>query len=138
MPFPIATTAGGIAQGFPDTCLVPAPPAPPVPTPFPNVGMLAQTNRATCSQKVKILNMPALVQNSAIPMSSGDEAGSAGGVVSGMIKGQVSFKTGHAKVSLEGKKVIYLTAPSAHNGTNANCPAGVVVAPSQAKVFVGP
>ena len=32
-------------MAFPDVCKVPAPPAPPVPTPFPNFAMLNQATR---------------------------------------------------------------------------------------------
>ena len=64
------------------------------------------------------------------------DSGPLGGVVSGMIKGQVAFKTMSTKVKVEGSGVVYLTCVSAHNGTDANAPAGVVVAPSQTKVTV--
>ncbi len=69
-------------------------------------------------------------------MSSGDEGGPLGGLVSSMIKGPVAFKTASMKVKVEGSGVVYLTCVSAHNGTNANAPAGVVVAPSQTNVIV--
>ena len=42
------------------------------------------------------------------------------------------FVNGRAK----GKKIVYHTAMSAHNGSNANMPAGAHVAPSQVKVLV--
>jgi hypothetical protein len=87
--------------------------------------------------KVLIMNMPALTQASKLPMSSGDEAGVGGGVMSGMNMGQVAFRTASTKVKLEGNGALILTAMSAHNGVNANMPAGIVMAPSQAKVLVG-
>jgi hypothetical protein len=133
--FPASTMAGGTCLGVPDVCLVPAPPAPPIPTPFAN---MAQCSLATgTTTKVLIMNMPALTQGSKIPMSQGDEAGSAGGVVSGVILGEVAFRTSSSKVSFQGQKAVVLTAVTAHNGTNANMPAGVHVAPSQTKVLVG-
>ena len=42
------------------------------------------------------------------------------------------------KVKIEGQPCIHLTSMSGHNGTNANCPAGAVIAPSQTKVIVAP
>jgi hypothetical protein len=69
-------------------------------------------------------------------MSQGDEAGTAGGVVSGKNMDKVIFKKGSAKVIIEGKGCAYLTCMTAHNGANANMPAGNQIAPSQAKVLV--
>ncbi|NUP07443.1 MAG: DUF4150 domain-containing protein [Polyangiaceae bacterium] len=135
--FPVATKQGGMAQAMPDTCKTPAPPAAPVPIPYPNVGQLMQANPGTCPKKVKILNQPPLTTQSVIPMSTGDEAGSAGGVVSGMFKGPVQFKKGSAKVKIEGQPVTFLTCTTGHNGTNANAPVGTLVSPSQTKVLVG-
>jgi hypothetical protein len=133
--FPATTMAGGTCMGMPDVCKVPAPPAPPIPTPFPN---LAQCCLATgTTTKVLVMNMPALTQGSKIPMSQGDEAGVAGGVVSGLNMGPVSFRTSSSKVSLQGQKAVVLTAMTAHNGSNANLPVGVHVAPSQTKVLIG-
>ncbi len=133
--FPATTMAGGMCMGVPDVCQVPAPPAPPIPTPFPNIAQCAMAVNA--STKVLICNMPALTEGSKIPMSAGDEAGVAGGVISGMIMGEVAFRTSSSKVSFGGQKAVMLTAMTAHNGSNANMPAGVHMAPSQAVVLVG-
>jgi hypothetical protein len=134
--FPASTNGGGNCMAMPDVCKVPAPPAPPVPTPFPNTGMLNQATNA--SMKVKICGKQTITIKSKIPKSTGDEAGVAGGMVSGMNMGPVSFKKGIAKVKVEGSPVVSLTSMTAHNGTNANVPAGTVVAPSQIKVLVAP
>ncbi len=131
---PAATIAGGTAMGVPDTCNVPAPPAGPIPTPFPNTAMLPMSSGTV--PNVMIMNMPTVVQTSKVPMSNGDEAGVAGGIVSGMIMGEVAFRMASSKVKAKGKAVVMLTATTAHNGSNANCPAGVLMAPSQAKVLV--
>jgi hypothetical protein len=122
-------------MAFPDTCKTPTP-AGPVPMPYPNTAMLMQANPATCTLKVKIMNQPALTKQSVIPMTSGDEAGSAGGVISGEIKGPAQFKKGSIKVKFEGQPAAFQTCPMGHNGTNANVPAGMHTAPSQTKVLV--
>jgi hypothetical protein len=127
--------AGGVCFGFPDVCKVPAPPAPPIPMPFPNTGQVAMA--LSTSTKVMIMNMPAVVQGSKIPLSNGDEAGVAGGVSSGMIMGEVDFKMGSSKVKAEGKPLCTLTAMTSHNGASANFPAGAQIAPSQTKVMAG-
>lgn len=134
--FPVTTMMGGQCMGFPDVCKTPAPPAPPPPIPYPNIALPAQAKADTCSQKVKIMNKPALTLKSEIPMSSGDEAGSAGGLVSGKNKGPAKYLKGSAKVMIEGAPAVFLTCMVGQNGTNANVPNGVQVAPSQPKVLV--
>jgi hypothetical protein len=121
-------------MGAPDVCKVPAVPSP-IPTPFPNVGMVA--NSVATSTKVMIQNMPVVVLTSKIPSSMGDQAGSLGGVVSGVVGGPVSFCKGSSKVFAEGKPVVTLTAVTAHNGVSANVP-GVFCVPSQTKVLCAP
>jgi hypothetical protein len=123
-------------MAVPDVCQVPAPPAPPIPTPFPNTAQCKQVDPSTASSKVKIINMAVLHAQSKITMSSGDEAGSAGGVVSGMIKGEMKYTQSSQKVKVEGKPVVYLGCMTAHNGSNANAPGGSQLAPSQTKVTV--
>lgn len=132
--FPAATKAGGVCFAMPDVCLTPAPPAPPVPVPYPNTAqMAAATNAVT---KVLVENKETIAEGARIPSSSGDEAGVNGGVTSGTVMGPVEPKTFSSKVFFGGRKAVTLTAVTAHNGTNANMPVGAHVAPSQAKVFV--
>lgn len=133
--FPAATKAGGNAMGFPDTCKVPAPPAPPVPTPFPNMAMLNQANPGTCALMVKIMNQPACHKMTMIPMSSGDEAGVAGGLVSSMIKGPAAFKMGVMKVKIAGNDAINQMKSLGQNGSSANA-MGTLLSPSQTKVII--
>ena len=132
---PAGSKASGTAMGVPDVCLVPAPPGPPVPTPFPTQAMVA--NATKTSSKVQFENKDAVVETSEIPSSTGDEPGVGGGVVSGTFASKVVFKLGSSVVKAEGKGVVFLTAMTAHNGASANMPAGLVVAPSQAKILVG-
>jgi len=134
--FPAATNGGGMCQAFPDVCKVPAPPAPPIPSPFPNMGPLNQAT-GTC-KKVMILGKEAVTTKSKIPKSMGDEPGTLGGMVSGQNMGPITFKKGSSKVKGCGTPLVYHTATTAHNGNNANAPAGVQVAPSQQKVILAP
>jgi len=119
----------------PDVCKVPAPPAPFVPTPLPNI---AQCTQSEGSDKVKIDGKKTIVKGSKISMSSGDEAGSLGGMISSKIKGECEFKMGSSKVKAEGKEVCYVGGMTAQNGATANMPAGAQIAPSQTKVTVMP
>ncbi|MGE0790279.1 MAG: PAAR-like domain-containing protein [Sandaracinaceae bacterium] len=134
--FPAATRAGGQAFAFPDVCKVPAPPAPPVPTPFPNIAMLNQANGGTCSKKVKIMNQAVITVASEVPRTMGDEAGVAGGMSSGTNMDKAAFKVGVSTVKVEGNDIVNMLKSTAHNGASANAPAGVIIAPSQTKVLV--
>ncbi len=134
--FPVSTKGGGTAAAAPDTCKTPSPPAPPVPIPYPNTAELSQALDPTCSMRVKIANSAVVTKDTKIPTTTGDEAGAVGGVVSGMIKGEASFKVGVVKVKVEGVEVINQMKPCMQNGSSANAPTGVVVAPSQVKVIV--
>jgi hypothetical protein len=130
--FPAITKADGVAMAMPNVCLVPGPP--PVPTPFPSIARL--TGAEETIDAVLIMNKETVVESSKIPSSMGDEAGSGGGVISGVHGDQVVFRSASSKVKAKGKKVVFVTAPSAHNGANANAPMGLVVSTSQSKVLV--
>jgi len=95
-------------------------------------------NATKTSTKVMFENKDAVMEMSEIPSSTGDEAGSVGGVVSGTVAQKVVFKKGSSKVMIEGKGAAYQTALTAHNGASANMPAGLHDSPSQAKVLVSP
>ena len=133
--FFVNTTMGGACIAtVPDVCKTPSP-AGPVPMPYPNISMLVQVMPVTASKKTKILNRPVVLANSSVSMSSGNEAGVAGGVVSSLIKGPTQFLTFSTKVKVEGQPVTYHTGDTKQNGSNANT-VGKVVAPSQVKVTV--
>lgn len=124
------TMAGGQCMATPDVCKVPTPGGP-VPTPFPNIGMPPMaTSPAT---KVLVSGMPALTKESKIPLTNGDEAGAAGGVVSSKIMGQAEFIMGSMKVKFGGQFAVRLSDPTKQNDGNA---VGSVLAPSQSKVMV--
>jgi hypothetical protein len=133
--FAIATTAMGLCNGVLDSCLTPAPPGPPVPVPYPNIAMLMQANRATCTLFVKIMSQPVFTKNSMVMMSAGDEAGSVGGVMSGMIKGPAVPKLASQLVKMGGAPVVYQTCAFGQNGVSANAN-GILTTPSQPLVLV--
>ncbi len=136
--FPASTKGGGQCMIFPDVCKTPAPPAPFVPVPYPNIAMCNQADTGSCSSKVKIMGKETIVKGTEITMSSGDEGGTAGGgMISAKFKGPALYKKGSSKVKAEGKAVCHLTSMVGQNGgSNANHPAGLQVAPSQTKVIV--
>ncbi len=136
--FPASTFGGGQCMGMPDVCKTPAPPAPFVPVPYPNIAMLAQANPGSCSTKVLINCQPAFHKGSEILMSNGDQPGAMGGMISGMIMGGAKPKLASNKVKVEGQGQVYLTCMYGQNGSNANVPAGTQIAPSQVKVIVAP
>lgn len=132
--FPAATKLGGLCLGSPDVCRVPAVPKP-VETPFPNIGQLNTAIPDVLT--VLISKKEPIVESTKLPMSSGDEAGSLGGVVSGTVAGEVSFKQASSKVYFAGKKAVLATALTAHNGTNANAPVGVLQQVAEQVVLLG-
>jgi hypothetical protein len=132
---PASTNQGGMCLGVPDVCLTPAAPSP-IPIPYPNMAQL--TGATGTIFKVLIVGKETVVEDSIIPMSSGDEPGTAGGVMSGLNMGEAQFKLYSSKVYAQGKKIVYATAITSHNGSSANFPAGCQVSPSQATVTVAP
>jgi uncharacterized Zn-binding protein involved in type VI secretion len=131
--FPGSTKAGGQAMGTPDVCKTPSPGGP-VPVPYPNIAMVAQASKT--STKVKFGGKAVVTTKSEVPRSMGDEAGTVGGVISNVNMNKVTFKKGSSKVKIQGQPCVYHTAMTAHNGANANFPAGSQLAPSQTKVLV--
>ena len=99
----VHAASNGVATAFPDVCKTPAPPLPPIPIPYPNVAMSADT--AQGSSDVKCDGNPIMLQGSNFKMSTGDEAGVAGGVVSGQIKAKAEFVNFSFDVVVEGKPV---------------------------------
>ena len=134
MKMPASTKAGGIALAVPDVCNTPSPSGP-VPIPYPNVGQLNAADGTV--DKVLIDSKEVVVETSKLPNSQGDEAGTQGGVQSGTNLDQVVFKQYSSKVICDGKKIVFNTAMTAHNGSNPNAPSGQQIVPSQLKVIVG-
>jgi len=125
------TKEKGQLLAMPDVCLTPAPPAPPVPVPYPNIGMPPVADPVT--QKVMICGMPALTKASKCQPTSGDEAGVNNGPVSGKIMGPTEYLMGSMKVKLEGNPAVFMGNPTKQNDGNA---VGSDLQPSQNKVMI--
>lgn len=108
--------SGGMSVVFPDVCLTPAPPAPPVPIPYANVGRAGDTSEGPQTVAVEG-NMP-MVKGAAYARTSGDEAGTLGGVASGRNRGPAEFLMYSFDVKIEGQNVCRLGDPLFHNGKN--------------------
>jgi hypothetical protein len=108
--------SGGMSIAFPDVCKTPAPPAGPIPIPYPNIGKASDTSKGP--KKVKADGKMPMVKGAKYSMSTGDEAGSVGGVVSGKIKGECEFMMYSFDVKFEGKNVCRLGDPLFHNKKN--------------------
>src|SRR5438445_11881364 len=99
----VHASSSGIATAFPDVCKTPSP-AGPIPIPYPNIGQSSDT--AQGSKQVKMDGNPICLEDSNFGMSTGDEAGSAGGgVASNKIKGKAEFINYSFDVKVEGKGV---------------------------------
>ncbi len=70
--------SGGMSIAFPDVCKTPSPGGP-IPIPYPNIAMASDTSEGP--KKVKIDGAMPMTKGAKYSMSSGDEAGSAGGGV---------------------------------------------------------
>lgn len=147
IPASAVPKAGAPAFACPDWCKLPSP-AGPVPVPYPNSASLAPST--SNSAKVNLLQVKGLSKagatdavegktvtntvdkavlrgmKSQVPMSTGDEAGAAGGVASGTVGPK---PLGMPKVNL---------SPVVSKGAGAGAAAGGFAAPSQAKIMVAP
>ena len=109
--------SNGVTIAFPDVCKTPAPPAPFVPIPYPNIAQSSDT--ASGTKKVKAEGKPICVQNSNFSTSTGDEAGTAGGgMVSNKTKGRAEFVNFSFDVQFEGKNVPRSFDLMLHNDKN--------------------
>jgi len=108
--------SGGMSMVFPDVCKTPTPGGP-VPIPYPNIGQSNTTSKGT--KKVKVDGQMAMVKGAKYSMTSGDEAGTAGGgVVSSKIKGEAEYLMYSFDVKFEGKNACRLGDPLWHNKKN--------------------
>lgn len=99
----VHASSGGVTMFFPDVCKTPAPPAPFVPIPYPNIAKSGDTAKG--SKKVKMDGNPIMIEGSNFSTSTGDEAGSIGGMISSCTKGKAEFILYSFDVKVEGKGV---------------------------------
>jgi uncharacterized protein DUF4150 len=109
-------SSGGMNITFPDVCKTPAPPAPPIPIPYPNIGMSSDTAKGPSTVKTDG-KMP-MVKGATHSKSSGDEAGTLGGIISGVNRDECEFMMYSFDVKFEGKNVCRLGDPMFNNKKN--------------------
>lgn len=107
--------SGGTTIAFPDVCKTPSP-AGPIPIPYPNIAKSSDTAKGAST--VKCDGNPVCVKDSNFSTSTGDEAGSAGGVVSSKTKGKAEFVNFSFDVKFEGKNVPRAFDLMLHNDKN--------------------
>jgi hypothetical protein len=107
--------SGGQSPIFPDVCKTPTP-AGPVPIPYPNIGQASDTSSGPTT--VTSDGQMPMTQDAKYSTSSGDEAGSAMGVISSKTKGVCEFMMYSFDIKFEGKNVCRLADPLFHNDKN--------------------
>jgi hypothetical protein len=113
-------SSNGVATAFPDICKTPSP-AGPVPIPYPNIAQSSDTAKG--SKKVTVDGNPLMLKESNFSKSTGDEAGSAGGVASSCTRGKAEFINYSFDVKIEGKNACRLGDMMVQNkGSSPNTP----------------
>ena len=105
----------GMSTVFPDVCKTPSS-AGPIPIPYPNIAKSSDVMAGTMT--VKVNGQMAAIKGAKYIVSSGDEAGTAGGVVSSMFKGEAEFMLYSFDVKLDGKNTCRLGDSMYHNKKN--------------------
>lgn len=122
MAKPIAV-ADGIAFAFPDVCNTPAPPAPLIPIPYPNIAQLADASPKTdeSGKELFVGGKHVLLEGATVDTSSGDETGSAGGVGSGVTKGacEITQASSSVKYGPDGLGLVRFMDTTKQNDGNA-------------------
>jgi hypothetical protein len=100
---PVTKNSNGTVLAAPDVCKTPSP-AGPVPIPYPNFSKSADL--AQGSSSVTIDGAPVCLKDSNFMVSTGNEAGAAGGVASSKVKGKAEPVMYSFDVKIEGKPVV--------------------------------
>jgi len=95
---------GGVSLAFPDVCKTPAPPAPFVPIPYPNI-QIASKNLKSASVKIKNFKVN-------FDKKQGDEAGTAKGIAASITKVVAIFSAHSSAVKVTGKSASKLMLPN--------------------------
>jgi hypothetical protein len=107
--------SNGMSIAFPDVCKTPAAPSP-LPIPYPNIGRSADTSQGPST--VKTDGQMPMVKGAQYSRSSGDEAGTLGGVVSSVNMNVCEFMMYSFDVKFEGNNVCRMGDPMFHNKKN--------------------
>lgn len=120
--FGIATNGKGLAATPApiDVCTTP----PGAPVPYPNLAALPD---GSGSKNVTVLGAEVLRVGDEVAVSSGDEGGVMGGVVSGTFKGKAEFKVGWFGLKVEGREPAFVGSLTGHNGPGVRNTIGAVV-----------
>ncbi len=121
-------------MAFPDVCRTPSP-AGPIPIPYPNIAM---SSNKTAPKKTKVDAKTTMVKSSGFKKSTGDEAGTAGGVVSSKQMGKAEFALYSFDVKFGGKLQIRQSTKRTQHTSYSKMPARQQVAPSQTPVMIAP
>jgi hypothetical protein len=108
--------SNGMSMVFPDVCKTPAPPAPPIPIPYPNIGKASDATGGPTTVKTDG-EMP-MVKGATYSRSSGDEAGTVGGIISSVNMGVCEFLLYSFDVKFEGNNACRLGDSMWHNKKN--------------------
>lgn len=101
----------------PDVCKTPTPGGP---QPVPYVNVAKSSDLAKGTKQTKIAGKSVAIVGAQLRTSTGDEPGSAGGLVSGKTKGKAGWYSGSPNVRFEGKSVMRFMDPCLFNGNTYN------------------
>lgn len=107
--------SNGFTPCFPDVCKTPTPGGP-VPIPYPNFAFSSDTAQGT--KKIKCDGNPICHKSSNFRMSTGDEPGTVGGVISSKVKGKAEFVNFSFDVKVEGQNACRAFDLMLHNDKN--------------------
>jgi hypothetical protein len=108
--------SNGMSIVFPDVCKTPAPPAPPIPIPYPNIAKSSDTSKG--AKKVKTDGKMPMVKGAKYSTSTGDEPGTLKGIMSSTTKGECEFMLYSFDIKFEGKNVCRMGDMLFHNKKN--------------------
>jgi hypothetical protein len=108
--------SGGMSLVFPDVCNTPSPVGP-VPIPYPNLGKASDTTAGPTT--VTTDGQMPMTKGAQYMMSTCDEPGTVGGVMSGTFAMECEFMMYSFDVKFEGKNVCRLADPMFQNHKNA-------------------
>ena len=109
-------SSSGITVAFPDVCKTPAPPAPPIPIPYPNIAKSGDSSKT--AKKVYCDGKKVCHKSSNFKTSTGDEPGTLKGIISNKTKGKAEFINFSFDVFFEGKNAVRALDLMLHNDKN--------------------